>query len=421
MKPPSECMGSCASLGMSRTASFTGWTWGTVADVLVEHDERCGSRHDIPVLSITKARGIVLASERFSNGLHSEDLTRYRVARFDDFVVDPMLLWDGQIARQTRVSAGVVSPDYRVYRSRDQAHPAFLDYLFRSPTMRGRYRAGARGTNVRRSRIGRGDFLALPVLLPPQQEQYKIAAILSAVDATIEGTRVLVEHNHDLRAAVLEDLLLAVHRGAVDQARLLDVATVQTGIAKGKVVDDEGALEVPYLRVANVQDGYLDLAVMKKLKVEPAALERYRLHPGDVLFTEGGDADKLGRGCVWNGEIDPCLHQNHVFAVRPDRSRLLPEFLAALASSRRGRSYFAECAKQTTNLASINSTQLKSFPVLLPRLAQQERIVSVLVTMADRQRGENENLAALLALKEALSSALLAGEAHGTPSDKQAA
>jgi restriction endonuclease S subunit len=157
------------------------------------------------------------------------------------------------------------------------------------------------------------------------------------------------------------------------------VAEVQTGIAKGKPING-AAVTVPYLRVANVQDGHVDLSVMKEISVKPSEVDRYSLRKGDVLFTEGGDFDKLGRGTVWNGEIEPCLHQNHVFAVRPKSDRLLPEFLAFQAASQYGRRYFQLSSKQSTNLASINSTQLKQFPVLLPPIPEQRKIAEVLRT-----------------------------------------
>lgn len=160
---------------------------------------------------------------------------------------------------------------------------------------------------------------------------------------------------------------------------LEEVADVQTGIAKGKTVNGE-SVSVPYLRVANVQDGHLDLSVIKEISVRPSEVERYSLKAGDVLFTEGGDFDKLGRGTVWRGEIQPCLHQNHVFSVRTDKEILLPELLAAQASSRHGRRYFQLSSKQSTNLASINSSQLKRFPVLLPPPAEQLRIAEILRT-----------------------------------------
>lgn len=177
---------------------------------------------------------------------------------------------------------------------------------------------------------------------------------------------------------------------------LHEVATIKTGIALGrrKLQDP---VSLPYLRVANVQDGYLDLSEIKEVLVERRQIARYALAIGDVLLTEGGDADKLGRGDVWQGQIPHCLHQNHVFAVRPDQRRLLPGFLSALVASSYGRDYFLRAAKKSTNLASINSTQLKNFPLPLPPLAEQEVIVA---TIASWQR-------ALAASEAVLQNSLL--------------
>lgn len=152
------------------------------------------------------------------------------------------------------------------------------------------------------------------------------------------------------------------------------VAYVQTGLAKGKK-DIKNPQTLPYLRVANVQDGYLDLSLIKSIEVEESNIDRYLLKPGDVLLTEGGDFDKLGRGAIWQGEINPCLHQNHIFVVRTKDDLLMPEFLSLLTGSAYGKAYFLKCSKQSTNLASINSTQLKEFPVLLPPLTEQRKIV----------------------------------------------
>ena len=155
-----------------------------------------------------------------------------------------------------------------------------------------------------------------------------------------------------------------------------EVAEVQTGLAMGKT-DLRDPVTVPYLRVANVQDGYLDLSEVKRIRVERSEIERYRLRPGDVLLTEGGDLDKLGRGSIWHGQIDPCLHQNHVFAARTRADVLRPEFLTLVTASSYGRGYFLGCAKRTTNLASINSTQLKQFPVLLPPIGEQDALIAL--------------------------------------------
>src|SRR5262249_904660 len=150
-----------------------------------------------------------------------------------------------------------------------------------------------------------------------------------------------------------------------------ELATVQTGLAKGKN-HIKDPISLPYLRVANVQDGYIDLSDVKMIEVSKTEVERYRLKPNDVLMTEGGDFDKLGRGHIWRGQIDPCLHKNHFSVVPREQEVQKPVFLAALPQSRYGKRYFLSCAKKSTNLASINSTDHKRFPAPIPPMCEQE-------------------------------------------------
>jgi type I restriction enzyme S subunit len=153
------------------------------------------------------------------------------------------------------------------------------------------------------------------------------------------------------------------------------LAQVKGGITKDqKKQASQGFREIPYLRVANVQRGYLDLSEVAIIRASEEDIEDLRLEPGDVLFNEGGDRDKLGRGWVWSGEIDECIHQNHVFRARIYTDDLLPKFLSWYGNSS-GQQYFFSEGRQTTNLASINSTKLRSLPVPVPPKAEQVRIV----------------------------------------------
>lgn len=120
-----------------------------------------------------------------------------------------------------------------------------------------------------------------------------------------------------------------------------DVADIRSGVTLGRELRGP-TIRLPYLLVANVQDGRLDLGVIKTVSILADEREKWLLESGDVLLTEGGDWDKLGRGTVWNSEIPDCIHQNHIFRVRLDRSRFEPPFVAALTSSPYGRAYFAD-------------------------------------------------------------------------------
>lgn len=191
------------------------------------------------------------------------------------------------------------------------------------------------------------------------------------------------------------------------------VATVQTGVAKGRQFANEEMVDVPYLRVANVQDGHLDLTEMKTISIRSSEVERYRLQNDDIVLTEGGDFDKLGRGFIWRGELELCVHQNHIFAVRPDREALLPQFLAYLVQSSYGKAYFLSVAHKTTNLACINSTKLKAFPVLVPPLVEQQRISLALDSVAKAVDVERRSVQQAEVLRRALIRHLFSGGAGG--------
>lgn len=244
--------------------------------------------------------------------------------------------------------------------------------------------------------------------LPPEDERQIIAKHIvreaASIDALIEKKTRFIQLLREKRQALISH---AVTKGLDPNVKMKDsgvkwlgevpehwdvkrlkfIANVQTGIAKGKDNADKDTIRVPYLRVANVQDGYLDLDEVATIEVASSDVARYLLQPGDVLMNEGGDFDKLGRGHVWQGEIDPCIHQNHVFAVRPHS--VLSEWLNTVASSSFAQFYFMGRSKQSTNLASISSTNLMELPVPMPSESEQ------LLTL-DKLRSSTSRLDTLL-------------------------
>lgn len=235
----------------------------------------------------------------------------------------------------------------------------------------------------------------LKILFPPMEDQEAIAHFLdyktAQIDALIAKKQTLLSKLAEQRTALISQ---TVSKGLDPTVPMKDsgvawldeipahwsvpllgyVAEVRGGVTKGRKLPDEDTFELPYLRVANVQDGYIDLNHVANIEILTSELPRYSLQKGDVLMNEGGDNDKLGRGAVWNGEIEPCLHQNHVFAVRP-RIREFSNWLALLTQSSYAKFYFFTTAKQSTNLASISSSNIKKLPVLLPPEGERRAII----------------------------------------------
>ena len=194
--------------------------------------------------------------------------------------------------------------------------------------------------------------------------------------------------------------------------RLKQIAILQSGIPKGNDMSGKQSITVPMLRVTNVQDGYLNLSDVHMIDIEPDQLNRYSLKAGDLLMNEGGDNDKLGRGAVWEDKISPCIHQNHVFAIRP--LKIQPEWLAVVTRSEYAKYHFYRVAKQSTNLASISSTNIKETPIVVPPAEERSEIIEF-VKQGDRKFSllEGGCLSQILLLKErrtALISAAVTGK-----------
>ncbi|WP_430479025.1 restriction endonuclease subunit S [Streptomyces sp. P11-1] len=200
--------------------------------------------------------------------------------------------------------------------------------------------------------------------------------------------------------------------------RLDSIAQVTGGLALGRSVLEREGVEVPYLRVANVQDGYIDTTEVKSVRLPPGEIERYRVRKGDLLLTEGGDLDKLGRGAVWDGRIPVCLHQNHLFRVRSNRDVMLPEYLSLYVSSQWGKRYFLGAAKQTTNLATISSSQLKSMPIPCPELRVQKKILRILDSVTQSERAAEAAIAKMQSVQQGLLSKLLGGVEGAVAADR---
>lgn len=216
----------------------------------------------------------------------------------------------------------------------------------------------------------------LPVPSLPEQERIvaRIEELFSQLDAGVETLKKTKAQLSVYRQAAITEAFSVENN--TPNVCLSDIAQIIGGITKGRDLSGTETIELPYLRVANVQNGYLDLSEIKTIKLRVDEKERYLLKPGDVLYTEGGDRDKLGRGTVWRGEIKDCVHQNHVFKARVDQSKAIPEYVAFWSMSTPARNYFYQKGKQSVNLASINKTVLSALTLPLPALEKQREIIN---------------------------------------------
>lgn len=254
-----------------------------------------------------------------------------------------------------------------------------------------------------RLKLTQSGMQRISVPLAPLAEQHRIVAKLDALMARLSRARAELDRVPSLTAAFRSRTVRDAYRGrlsarwrmehgsrhsADDVERNLpagwrwttlgQIASIKSGITLGKKRDSNATLvKVPYLRVANVQRGALDLAIIKEVGVTAAEAQALYLLPGDILLNEGGDRDKLGRGWVWSGEIANCIHQNHVFRARLIENANSPKYISYYANEF-GQDYFLEHGTQTTNLASISKAKLSALPIPICSPAEQLEIVRLI-------------------------------------------
>ena len=239
------------------------------------------------------------------------------------------------------------------------------------------------------------DIAAYEFALPPLDEQRRIARVMLALQTAGNRYRSSREALQSARVALVDSIYSKELR-AYPATRLADFSDVCYGLTIGPGRRLANTKMAPYLRVANVLRGSVDLSEVKTTN-ELNGDEKYRLQGGDVLIVEGhANPLEIGRACVWAEQLPDVLHQNHVIRARCDDSAF-PHYVCVLINSPYGRKYFRSQAKSTSGLSTINSTVVKDYSLPLPPRAIQWSVL-------DRLRAFDGSADRLLARQKMLDS-----------------
>ena len=283
------------------------------------------------VLSLARA-GVKVRDLSKNEGQIAESYYNYNLVEFGDLLLNPMDLYSGANCSISMVE-GVISPAYINLRAKSGYSSRFYDYYFKTQYWSMAMFAHGKGVSFEnRWTLGIEELFNYKIPVPLENEQDKIADFLDGqcekINLAIEKAKVSIEEYRNLKQSFITQIVTkginendTMKESGIEWigkipaswkvTQLRHCASIRSGITLGKTYSkDTELVEMPYLRVANVQDGYVDTNDIAVLQVSKDEIEKYSLSAGEVLMTEGGDRDKLGRGCVWDGRITPCLHQN---------------------------------------------------------------------------------------------------------------
>lgn len=369
------------------------WDVSKIGTLYTQRNEKVSDK-DYPPLSVTM-KGIL---PQLATAAKTDDGDNRKLVRVGDFAINSRS--DRRGSCGISPYDGSVSLINTILVPRKKMHPGYYDWLFHTTLFADEFYKWGHGIvdDLWTTRWQEMKRILVPV--PPYETQSAIAAYLDTqcakIDEIIAQAKASIEDYKQWKASIIYE---AVTKGLDPDVEMKDsgiewvgnvpahwrvtkiknFVSLRSGITLGKQYPPDAQLvSRPYLRVANVKAEHVDLQDVATIMVTIEEAEKYALKPGELLMTEGGDRDKLGRGTIWHGEVPGCLHQNHVFAVQVDEKYMLTKFLDYLTASPVGREYFDLTAKKTTNLASTNATTILQFSVPIPPLTEQEKIITIL-------------------------------------------
>lgn len=354
-------------------------TWPTVAlgDVLKE-------RREVPSdIELLTGSIRIVDKVSFNDGhihfRHSQETkTGMILVRPGDLLVSGINAAKGAIAiygveESEPIAATIHYGAYQVDASR--AHLKFLWWMLRSNFFRellSKHVPGGIKTELKSKRL-----LPIPVPLPSVNEQRRIVARIENLSTKVEearrtrnlSERELVALGGSYANAVFEDASLPT-RPLSDICHIITDGTHQTP----RYVDD-GAI---FLSAQNIKPFKFMPEFHRKVSHEDFAGYTARNKPrlGDVLLTRVGAG--IGEAAVVDQDIEFAIYVS-LALIRPDTAVLMPQYLVQWLNSPIGRSHSrTNTLGKGHSQGNLNLNLLRSFPVPVPSLDQQMRIVAKL-------------------------------------------
>jgi type I restriction enzyme, S subunit len=368
------------------------WPTMRIKNILRETEERSGDGSG-KLLSLTRAHGLLPQAEATKRLASAEDLSKYKVCKSGQLVMNRMQAWSGMFAMATL--EGLVSPDYSVFKIGACANVEFCGYVFKTPLYVHQFAQWSKGIGTGFNRLYTPEFGAIPLGLPPLAEQAAIAAFLTHFDRRINRLlrckRRLIELLDEQKQAIIHH---AVTRGLDPNVRLKpsgidwlgdvpehwEVKRLRNIIIGRLTYGANAAAEFSdedwprYLRITDFgSDGRLRQDTFRSLP--PMIAEGYRVEAGDLLLARSGAT--VGKTFLVQPDTGPACHAGYLIRARPNRSVVRPEYLFTFTQSR----VFAEWKDRTFIIATIQNLSADKYanlPIVLPPLDEQSRILDSL-------------------------------------------
>ena len=345
------------------------------------------------VLSNSAINGLVAQNEYFDKDIaNKENIQDYYIVDLGDFVYNPRISQSaptGPINRNM-LSKGIVSPLYTVFTVQDEILAKFLAYFFKTIVWQNQVKSVANyGARYDRINITDNAFFSLKILLPPLDEQEKIAEILSTWDEAINLTINLIENKKQFKKALMQNLLTAKIRfpefqDEWEETKLGEICEIKKGeqLNKNILSNDVG---FPVINGGIEPSGYT---------------QKWNTKENTITISEGGNSCgyvNLLKEKFWSGG-----HCYTLLNLKIDKN-FLYQYLKYNQDN-------IMKLRVGSGLPNIQKNTIENFNIVEPLLDEQQKIAEVLTVCDDEINLLNLKLENLKKQKQGLMQKLLSGK-----------
>ena len=371
------------------------WVVRRIKTLFREKDERSTDETGL-LLSLTRARGLLPQSEASNRLASADDLSKYKVCRPGDLVMNRMQAWSGMFA--VSPLEGIVSPDYSVFEAIEPCEIKHFEHLFKTPVVVNQFAQASKGIGSGFNRLYTPNFGVVPIVVPPLPEQTAIVRFLDHADRRI---RRYIRAKQKLIALLEEQKQAIIHQAVTGQidvrtgrpypaykptgvlglaevpkdwelCRLRNVVSVVTTGSRGwsSYASDTGPL---FVRVANLSRGSLKLRFDDEVRLDlPRTSEagRTRIEPGDLLVSVTAYIGSVG---VAPEEFEEAYVSQHVAKCQP-LPDVCAQWLGYVLLSPAGQTH-GQMSLYGGTKDGLSLDDVKNYPILLPPRHEQEEAV----------------------------------------------
>lgn len=303
----------------------------------------------------------------------------------------------------------------------------YLFYFLRHEFLAGKFIGESSQTtniaNINTTTLGNYE-IPLPPLPEQQRIVDRIESLFAKLDEAKEKAQAVVDSFETRKAAILHKAFTGEltakwreeHGVGMESWKTRELAEcfeIVSGIQKTPARSPKDN-PVPYLTVANVYRGRIDLSDIRYFEVTSKEIEKLKLQDKDILIVEGnGSGNEIGRCAIWHNELPLCIHQNHIIRMRRKTADILPEYALHYLNSEAGKSIMRERSKTTAGLFNLSAGKIKTIPLPMASLDEQSEIIHLIDSLFEKEQWVKESAEAVLNQIDLMKKSILARAFRG--------